>query len=225
MSRYFLTLILFVCFLRVNAQEVSKDSSIVRASKDLGLYVGAAYSLNQLKASAYTIGEFEGVPDLKNSQGILAGFCYNLYAGKRLIVRPAVEAVFMPTTISYQTEIDYSRDQRVFPVTVEMPLSFILSSFRTKAFPRPKAKAEVGVSLRPVLTIKALNDLEPALKTYNFQSDIFVGYPFSNDKTVTRVELFYSHGWMNLIGEGTDYRTASIQRLYRSAVGIRAIFH
>jgi hypothetical protein len=83
----------------------------------------------------------------------------------------------------------------------------------------------VGVSLRPVLAIKALNDLEPALKTYNFQSDIFVGYPFSNDKTVTRVELFYSHGWMNLIGEGTDYRTASIKRLYRSAVGIRAMFH
>lgn len=225
MTRIILSIFFFACFLRVVAQEASKDSSVVRASKDLGLYVGAVYSLNQMSAGSYRIGTFESEPDLKNSPGILTGFCYNFYAGKRFIVRPAVEAVFLPTRIDYPTEDNYIREQKIFPMTVEFPVSVIFSSFRTKSFPRPKAKPEWGVSARPVITVKAFNDLEPSLKTYNFNSDVFIGYPFSNDKTVTRLELFYSYGWLNLMGEGTDYRTTSIQCLYRNTAGVRLIFH
>jgi len=225
LTRAILSLFFFACFVRVTAQEASKDSTIVRASKDLGLYIGAAYSLYQMSADTYDLDGFTAEPDLKNSPGILAGFCYNFYAGNHLIVRPAIEAVFLPTKIAYQTENNYIREQSIFPMTVELPVSLILSSFRTKSFPRPKAKPEWGVSARPILAVKAFNDLEPTLKTYNFNSDVFIGYPFSNDKSVARLELFYSYGWLNLIGEGTDYRTSSIQRLHRNTAGIRLIFH
>lgn len=225
MSRLISILLVSVCFLRAHAQEATKDTSIVRASKDLGLYIGGAYSLNRMDASSYESDGFQSAPNLKNSPGIITGFCYNFYAGNRIIIRPAVEVMFMPTKILYETKNNYTLEQRVFPMTVECPFSIILSSFRTKSFPRPKAKPEVGLSFRPVISVKAFNDLEPVMNTYNLNSDIFIGYPFSNDKSVTRVELFYSHGWINLIGDGTDFRTTAIQSLYRSALGIRAMFH
>jgi len=225
LSRVVLIALVLSCFLRSYAQEASQDTVAVRASKDLGLYLGGTYSLNRMEATSYQVGMFEGVPELKNSPGVLAGFCYNFYAGNHLIIRPAVEVMFMPTKIAYQTEIDYVREQRIFPMTAEFPISIILSSFRTKSFPRPQAKPEVGLSVRPVISVKAFNDLEPVLNPYNLNTDVFVGYPFSNNKSVTRLELFYSHGWLNIIGSGTDYKTTSIQSLYRSAIGLRAIFH
>jgi hypothetical protein len=189
------------------------------------MYIGGVYSLMQMQASPYFVGTFVGQPELRNSPGMLAGFCYNFYAGKRSIVRPAIEAVFMPSTIEYQSDINYVREQRIFPLTVEMPISWIYSSYRTKSFPRPKAKPEFGLSVRPVLTVKPLNDAQPVMRTWNVNSDIFIGYPFANDKSVMRIEIFYSHGWYNLIGESSDYRTYSIDRLVRNSVGLRLIFH
>ena len=215
----------FFCCLSLLANAKDKDSTAVRPSKDLGLYVGGVYSLIQLDPKTYSIGDFTAKPELNNKAGILAGFCYNFYAGKKSIIRPAIEAMFLPATITYQTEINYKRDQRVFPLTVELPLSWIFSSYRTKSFPRVKGKPEFGLSLRPVLSVKPLNDLQPVLRTSNFNTDVFVGYPFANDKSVMRVELFYSHGWFDLVGESNDYRTVSIGRLTRNTAGLRLVFH
>jgi hypothetical protein len=206
-------------------QTNEQDSSIVRASKDLGLYIGGVYSLVNLQADSYFIGDKTGKPELMNSPGMVAGFCYNFYAGKHSILRPAIEAVFMPVGIEYQTAMNYKVQQRILPLTVELPFSWIYSSYRTKSFPRPKAKPEVGFSLRPVIAVKPLVELQPIVKTMNLNTDVFVGYPVGNDKSVMRMELFYSHGWFNLIEEGTDYRTANISTLMRHAAGIRLIFH
>jgi hypothetical protein len=223
--RVFLLLIFPAFSLSIFAQGESADTLRILPSKDLGLYLGGGWSLARLQGSTYTAGTFEGAPELKNSAGVFAGVCYNFYAGNSSIIRPAVEVMFLPTTIAYQTAINYKTNQKVFPMTLECPLSWVYSSYKTKSFPRPKAKPEFGLSVRPVITVKAFNDLEPVLLRYNINSDVFIGYPFSNDKSVTRVELFYSHGWINLIGEGTGYRTTSIQSLYRSMVGVRCIFH
>jgi hypothetical protein len=222
---------LFVACLASSASQTAtgqsneQDSSIVRASKDLGLYIGGVYSLVNLQSDAYFIGDKTGKPELKNSPGMVAGFCYNFYAGKHSIVRPAIEAVFMPVAIEYQTAVNYKLQQRVLPLTVELPFSWIYSAYRTKAFPRPTAKPEFGLSLRPVIAVKPLVELQPVVKTMNLNTDVFVGYPVGNNKSVMRMELFYSHGWFNLIEEGTDYRTANISKLMRHAAGIRLIFH
>jgi len=156
---------------------------------------------------------------------IVRGFCYNFYAGKNSIIRPALEACFLPATITYQTDIDYKTKQRIYPMTIELPFSWIYSAYRVKAFPAAKAKPEFGVSLRPVLTVKPLNDVQPVLRTSNLNTDLFVGYPFNNGKSVMRMEVFFSYGWFNLIGTGNDYRTYSIQRLQRNTAGIRLMFH
>jgi hypothetical protein len=221
---YSLCIVFFTCCC-FDALAASKDSTGVRASKDLGLYIGGAYSLVQMDASPYFVGSFVGNPELKNAPGIFGGFCYNFYAGKRSIIRPAIEAVFIPTTIAYQTDINYQREQKVFPATVEFPISWVYSGYRTKAFPRPTAKPEFGLSLRPVLTIRALNDAQPVMRTSNLNTDVFIGYPLANDKSVMRLEVFYSHGWFNLIGEDSSYQTYAIQKLVRNTAGIRLIFH
>lgn len=225
MLRSVFSFLVVVCCCCQGATAASDDTTEVRASKDLGMYIGGSYSLTQLQAAPYFVGSFIGTPELKNSPGVFAGFCYNFYAGKRLIVRPAIEAMFLPTSIKYQTDINYVREQRVFPLTVELPFSFIYSAYRTKSFPRPKAKPEFGVSVRPVFAVKPLTDAQPVLRNWNVNSDIFIGYPFANEKSVMRLELFYSYGWYNLIGESSDYRTYAIERLIRNTAGLRLIFH
>jgi hypothetical protein len=223
---YSLCILLIACCWRSDARAASNDSTGVRASKDLGLYIGGAYSLAQMDASSYFVEDFYGKSELKNAPGMFAGFCYNFYVGKRSIIRPAIEAVFIPTSIAYyRTDIKYKREQKIFPATVEFPISWIYSGYRTKVFPRPKAKPEFGLSLRPVLTIKALNDAQPVMRTSNLNTDVFIGYPLANHKSVMRLEVFYSHGWFNLIGEDSSYQTYSISRLVRNTAGIRFIFH
>jgi len=201
-----------------------KDTSGVRASKDLGLYIGGAYSLGRMDSR--TMEEFNTSPKLLNSPGLLSGFCYNFYLGKRSIIRPAIEAFFLPMAIEYPASFNRKTERQVFPMTAEFPISWIYSSFRTKSFPRPEAKPEFGITLRPVLAVKALSELQPVLRSTNFNTDVFVGYPIANDKSVMRVELYYSHGWLNLIGKDpeNDY-TSSITSLQRHVLGVRCIFH
>ncbi len=220
-----LCLIALSCCSTLIMAAADTDSSGVRASKDLGLYTGCAYSLIQLEAIPYRVGDYVGQPDLKNSPGLFAGFCYNFYAGKKSIIRPAVEAAFIPATVSYQTQNNYKAEQRIYPMTLELPLSWIYSAYRTKSFPRPPAKPEFGLSIRPVLAVVPLTDAQPVLRASNLNTDVFVGYPIGNDKSVMRIEFYYSHGWFNLIEQGTDYRTYSINRLQRHTAGLRLIFH
>jgi hypothetical protein len=172
------------------------------------------------------IEQFNAAPELNNSVGMLAGFCYNFYLGKKSILRPAVEAFFLPMSIEYPAQFNRTTERQVFPMSVEFPVSWIYSSYRTKSFPRPKAKPEFGLSLRPVLAVKTLSELEPVLRSTNLNSDVFIGYPFSNDKSVMRLELYYSHGWFNLIGSDPDsYYTSSITNLVRHVIGVRCMFH
>ena len=220
-----LCLIALSCYSTLNIAASVTDSSGVRASKDLGLYIGGAYSLIQLEAIPYRVGDYVGQPELKNSPGLFAGFCYNFYAGKKSIIRPAIEAAFIPATIRYQTQKNYNAEQRIYPMTVELPLSWIYSAYRTKSFPRSQAKPEFGLSIRPVLAVVPLTDAQPVLRASNLNTDVFVGYPIGNDKSVMRIEFYYSHGWFNLIEQSSDYRTASINRLQRHTAGLRLIFH
>jgi hypothetical protein len=210
------------CFGGLTAAD--KDSTGVRASKDFGLYIGGAYSLGRVDSKP--IEEFNASPKLSNSVGMLAGFCYNFYLGKKMIVRPAVEAFFLPMSIEYPAKFNRTTERQIYPMTVEFPVSWIYSSFRTKSFPRPKAKPEFGFSMRPVLAVKTLSELQPVLRSTNINTDVFIGYPFSNDKSVMRLELYYSHGWYNLIGNDPDnYYTSSITNLVRHVIGVRCMFH
>ena len=126
----------------------------------------------------------------------------------------------------YPADFGGTTMRQVFPMTIELPVSWFYSSFRTKSFPRPKAKPEFGLALRPVLALNTLSELQPVLRSTNINTDLFIGYPFSNDKSVLRLELYYSHGWFNLIGSDPDnYYTSSITRLFRRVIGVRCMFH
>ena len=205
-GRFSMYVLCWLCMVSNLAQAGVSDTTIVRATKDLGLYVGGAYSLIHMQATTYKVGDNEGVPELNNAPGMFGGFCYNFYAGRKSIIRPAIEALFLPATITYKTALDHKTDQRIYPLTVELPFSWIYSSYRVKSFPPSVAKPEFGISIRPVITVKPLNDIQPVMRTSNLNTDVFVGFPFANAKSVMRIEVFYSHGWFNLIGQSSDYR-------------------
>jgi len=73
--------------------------------------------------------------------------------------------------------------------------------------------------------VKPLNDIQPVMRTYNLNTDVFAGFPFANSKSVMRMEVFFSYGWFNLIQSDNDYRTSSITRLMRHTAGVRLLFH
>ena len=206
---------------------VASDSDTTRArqSKELGLGVSALYSTVTMKAKSYFAGDNVGTPQLENTPGFSAGFYYNFYVGRNIIVRPSVEAVLLPVRIAYQTEIDYVTRQRIFPTTLELPITVLYSSYRIDAFPRAKGKPEYGIGLRPVFAVKTLSDAQPVMRSNNLNLDAVVGFPFGASKSVMRLELFYSYGLFNLIGEDDNYKTRSITSLYRHFGGLRLIFH
>lgn len=202
-----------------------QDSTRTRQSKELGLSVSGLYSLVRMEANPYFIGDNTGIPQLENTPGFSAGFHYNFYPGRRLILRPGVEGVLLPVKIAYQTEINYVTRQRVYPTTVEFPLTLIYSGYRMDAFPPSQSKPEFGLGVRPVLTLRPFNDAQPVLKERNLNIDAVIGYPFRFSKSLMRLEIFYSHGLFNIIGEDDNFKTRNITSLYRHMVGVRVIFH
>ncbi len=202
-----------------------EDSTRTRQSKELGLSISGLYSLVRMEANPYFIGDNIGTPQLENTPGFSAGFHYNFYPGRSLILRPGVEGVFLPVKIAYQTEINYITRQRIYPMTFEFPLTLIYSSFRMDAFPPSKARPEFGIGIRPVVTLKPFNDVQPVLKQNNLNIDAVVGFPKRFEKSLMRVELFYSHGIFNIIGEDDNYKTRNITTLYRHIAGVRVLFH
>jgi len=207
------------------AHAADGDTTRTRHSKDLGLGVSALYSASVMQAKSYFIGENVGTPQLENSPGFSAGFYYNVYAGRNIIIRPGLEGVMLPVKVAYQTEIDYVTRQRIFPTTVELPLTILYSSYRMNAYPRSKGQPEFGIGVRPVFTVKALNDAQPVMRHNNLNLDAVVGFPVGTAKSVMRVELFYSYGIFNLMGEDDNYKTRKIASLYRHFGGLRLIFH
>lgn len=209
----------------VNSYAKDRDTTRTRQSKELGLGVTALHSLAVMKADPYFIGDNVGLPEMQNTLGFGAGFYYNIYAGKSLIIRPGVEGLFLPIKIEYQTEINYKTSQRIYPTTLELPLTFLYSSYRIGAFPLQKGKPEFGLGIRPVITIRPLNDIQPVLKENNLNIDAVLGFPFGRSKSVMRAEVYFSFGMFNIIGEDDDYRTRNITSLYRHMGGLRLIFH
>jgi hypothetical protein len=69
----FASLLLFVTPLFAG----DKDSTHTRQSKELGLSVSGLYSLVQMDANPYFIGDNTGIPQLENTPGFSAGFHYN----------------------------------------------------------------------------------------------------------------------------------------------------
>jgi hypothetical protein len=200
-----------------------------------------------MDANPYFIGDNTGIPQLENTPGFSAGFHYNFYPGRSFILRPGVEGVLLPVKVAYQTEINYVTRQRIYPTTIEFPLMLIYSAFRTdafpplqhlktfaggiyssyrtRAFPPAKSRPEFGLGLRPVLTLRPFNDAQPVLKENNLNIDAVVGYPMRFTKSLMRLELFYSHGLFNIIGEDDNFKTRNITSLYRHMAGVRVIFH
>ena len=96
------------CFGGLTAAD--KDSTGARASKDFGLYIGGAYSLGAIDSKP--IEEFNASPKLSNSVGMLAGFCYNFYLGKKRFSGRRLRLFFFPCPLSIRQVLIEQRNDR-----------------------------------------------------------------------------------------------------------------
>ncbi|MFM9984790.1 MAG: hypothetical protein ACKVOK_06120 [Flavobacteriales bacterium] len=209
----------------------SKDttkSRVAYASK-FGLNFGFNYSFLRLESNPYFLEDGNGFGEATavNSPGMNAGMFWHEPLKEKTSIRFGIEASIMFNMIEYETgRLNKDRSQ-VFPLTIELPVSFIFGRhFRYDVEAKSLRKSGVMAGLRPVFPVPAFNSSQPVLKSFNLNIDVGVSKPVALKKSIMRTELFFSYGLLNMIGKDeTDYKTKSIEYLGRSFVGLRMYFN
>lgn len=228
---FMMKLISALSLLFYSCMAIAQDSTKVDVehAKNLGFYIGASYSLVSIDSKPYftdSAGKV-GFSDVKNKVGLNAGLCYYVKLGKSLLFRPAVEVNMIPAVIQYDTDINHRDESGVFPFTFEVPIGFIYSRNVSGGITAYRRRwPEIGAAVRPVMAIPAFNSVRPKMKKYNLNLDLSLGYPIKLKRTTMRVEVLFSYGLFNLIGEDeTDVKTYSVNTVGRSYAGMRLYFN
>lgn len=216
--------ILLLSFLFQSTMLLAQDSLEVKPPKkpsNFALGFGLSYSVMGFESRPYFIDSTGKVGncEIKNVVGVSASVGYNFRINPRWMIRPLVEAHMMPAKIIYDTEIDHRTESRVYPISLEFPIAAVFNLTSKPMSPTAQ------VAVRPAYAPEAYSDKRPLIEPFNFQMDFGIGMPIKVHKATIRTELYYSHGFMELIGEDPDdYKTRSVKHLTRSFVGIRFYF-
>lgn len=224
-----ISLFLLCACMASNAQEADTVARNPRSSKDISLSFGILYSNLSLVSEPYfadSAGKV-GFSNIENAAGLSLGIGYSLYPGKYFLFRPAVEAVVLPGKITYDTDINYKKKSEVWPAAIEVPLTLIYSrNIHSEVVADKRTWPEIGVALRPAFALEYFFNMRPVQKTFNVNADVILGYPVRWKKSNIRLELLYSHGFNNIIGQDeTDVQTYTISELGRSYFGFRVVLN
>jgi hypothetical protein len=203
-------------------------SRVAYAAK-FGLNFGFNYSFLRLESNPYFLENGDGMGEAKaiNSPGMNAGFFWHEPLKEKMSMRFGIEASIMFNRIEYDTGKPNKTRSQVFPLTIELPVSFIFGRhFRYDVEAKSLCRSGILAGLRPVIPVPSFNSTEPALKSFNLNIDLGVSKPIALKKSIMRTELFFSYGLLNMIGkDDADYKTYSIEFLGRSFVGLRMYFN
>lgn len=228
-----LSLMLTWCLLfpvgRMMGQSSEPASERSEAAKNVVFSVGMCYSSLTLNSEPYfadSAGKV-GYSTIENGGGLSLGVGYNVFAGKNLLFRPAVEAVVLAGRIAYDTDINHKIRSDVWPVALEIPLTLIYSRHLQQGDTGKRSYLpEIGVGFRPAFALEYFMNMRPTIQTFNVNADVMLGMPFRFIKANARIELLYSHGFNNLIGEDPgDFQTYTISELTRSYFGLRLVLN
>jgi hypothetical protein len=213
----------------IQGQSADSTSERSGASKNVVFSVGITYSNLSLASEPYfadSAGKV-GYSNIENGAGLSLGVGYNIHAGKNLLFRPAVEAVVLAGRITYDTDINYKIKSDVWPVALEVPLTLIYSKhLQAQEGDEKSYLPEIGLGIRPAFALEYFMNMRPTMQTFNLNADVLLGMPFRLKKANARIELLYSHGFNNLIGEDPgDFQTYTISELTRSYFGLRLVLN
>ena len=219
-----------ICFAE-SADTTSTDSTksnVAYASK-FGLNFGFDYSLLQLDANPYFLenGNGFGEAAVINSPGMNVGMFWHEPLKEKFSLRFGIEATIMFNRIAYETGKPRKDQSDVFPLTIELPITFIFGRhFRYDVEAKSLFRTGALVGIRPVFPLPLFNSSQPIVKAFNLNVDLGVSKPIALKKSIMRTELFFSYGLLNLIGEDdSEYKTNSIEYLGRSFIGLRMYFN
>lgn len=214
----------------MTAQEYNPpaDSGGTKA-KNLGFSAGVIYSNISFDSEPYfadSAGKV-GRSVVAESPGLSAGLFYNIRPIKNMLLRPGAELTILPAKIEYDTDINHKSVADIWPVVLEFPISVIYSRNTEQNWMIGKKRSpEFGLAVRPAVPVVSFFDVKPTFKTFNLNADVTVGYPFKMKRGWLRTELFYSHGFYNIIGEDPkDFKTYTIKEIGRSYFGVRIMFN
>jgi hypothetical protein len=217
--------ILIISFLFAFVFSKGQDSlNVVKEKKPskFALAFGLSYSFMGFEGRPYFVDSSGkvGRSEIKNSAGVSVGVGYLIKVSPRVLIRPVVEAHMMPAKIIYDTEINYKTSSQVFPFSVEVPIAVIYNLKKGSNSPT------AHIAMRPTYCPETFMEVRPKINPFNFNADLGVGFPFKVKKANMKLEAFYSHGFLEMIGENpNDYKTQSVKHLSRSFAGIRLYFN
>lgn len=220
MHRTILALLFILQTLMLTAQD-SLDVKAPKKPSNFALGVGVSYSIMGFESRPYFIDSTGkvGQSEIINSAGFSASAGYMFKISNRFMIRPSIEAHMMPAKISYDTEIDHKTTSRVYPISLEFPIATVFNL--TSKSNSPTAQ----LAIRPAYAPESYSDKRPLIDPFNLNLDLGIGLPIKVRKASLRTELYYSHGFFDLIGDDPDdYKTRSVKHLTRSFVGIRFYF-
>lgn len=194
---------------------------------DFGLLFGLNYSQYYMSSNPFFVDSLTamGSSEAKNKFGLTVGVFYNFKLGKKLILRPAVEATIMPSVIEYDM-IRRKTESWVYPLTVEVPFYVVYGNHERENLSDKKMHVNWFAAVRPVFPLSVMSSEQPLLREFNLNGDIGCSIPFVLKSTIMKAEIFYSFGMLDLIGDDADnYKTSSITSLRRNFIGLRFFFN
>lgn len=205
----------------------AKKKSNATDAKDFGLLFGFDYSQYYMKSNPFFVDSLTvmGNAKAKNNLGLTIGVFYNFKLSKKLILRPAVEATIMPTTIEYDI-IRKKTNSLIYPLTIGIPFYLVYGNHDRESLSNKRGQLNWIAAVRPVIPLSVMSASEPILKDFNLNLDLGCSVPFVLKNTIMKAELFYSFGMLNIIGDDPEsYKTSSISSLRRNFIGMRFFFN
>ena len=160
-----------------------------------------------------------GNSDIQNAIGVAGGITYRHPLSDLWSFRAGFDGVVTSPFIQFDTKVNYRERSIIYPLTIELPL-MMLRKFSNQE----THHHEFGLGIRPAMAIPSGQPAFPKLKQYFVCIDASYGLALQRPKSVMRCEVFASICPLNLIADGSDYKTQSITMIQRNMLGLRLIF-
>ncbi|MCC6600981.1 MAG: hypothetical protein IT223_09955 [Crocinitomicaceae bacterium] len=214
-----LILLFFLVFPAI-AKASDTDSTKAASAKNFGVFFGFSRSNLRIHSSAYLLNDSSGYGSVsvKNKFGVAGGIFIKT---KKVPLRFAAEMSLSASQLVYNNQVTNKEEHMVFPVAVEIPISY------TFTLSKKKHKIPLlNVGLRGVFPLSIFDDPQPVLGNYCINGDLGIAYPLKLKNSDLSVELSYSMGLLNIMDRHTDsYQNNSVQSLYRDFILLRLYFN
>ncbi|MEZ4799542.1 MAG: hypothetical protein R2809_07175 [Flavobacteriales bacterium] len=219
MKKIILAIVLSIVALFGNTQTDSTAKS--SSTEGFGVLMGVIYGNLRAKTNAQFIPGSNKVLTAwpVGAVGLNVGLFYEYKGIPRWSIRPSLEANVVNPHMKYDVQKFNLEEGYIFPLAIDIAVDAMYH-------PRRKHVPSIMFGVRPVFGLKEFQGTVPETGTFSMNADLGISKNFKAGTHTMRVELSYSFGLLNIIGEKKDDPyTSSISNLYRDIAALKLYFN